>query len=495
LIWDNLVKEHFWLTPDAEVTIDMFYERLHPDDRERTRQAIAYSNANDAPYDIEYRTLSTDGQQKWVRALGRTFYDAAGQPKRFDGVTLDITERKRIEDRERAMTAEAVAATAKFRAVFEQTPVFAGIMALDGTVMDANQLSLEACGYRSEDVVGHVFCDTGWWRHSKDVQAKIRAATVQAAQGTPYRETLTYHWADDTERLVDFALHPIRDGKDQILFLHPTGVDITDLKRAEEKYRTLAETLDAEVRVRTTEVVQQSEQLRELSNRLLQTQDDERRHIARELHDSAGQIIAALGMSLASLTRYSTNNPVFGKALDDSQSLVQQLSKEIRTTSYLLHPPLLDENGLAEAIPWYMHGLMERSGLSIDLGIEENFGRLPSEMELALFRIVQESLTNIHRHSGSKTAMVRLSRNNGNVVLEIQDEGKGIPAEKLEGIRAQRSGVGITGMRERVRHFKGEMDIESNRKGTKIVVKLPIHATSRPDSENVLQEQGSGTAG
>jgi PAS domain S-box-containing protein len=185
----------------------------------------------------------------------------------------DITDRKRIEERERQMAAEAVAATAKFRAVFEQTPVFAGIMALDGTIMDANQLCLEACGYRAEDVLGRLFWETGWWRRSKDVQDKVRAATLQAAQGTPYRENLTYHWADDTERLVDFAVHPIRDDQGKILFLHPTGVDITDLKRAEGKYRTLAESLDAEVRIRTTEIVQQAEQLRDLSSRLLQAQD------------------------------------------------------------------------------------------------------------------------------------------------------------------------------------------------------------------------------
>ena len=119
---------------DAEVTIDTFYERLHPDDRERTRQTIEDSNANDIPYNIEYRTVAPDGRQKWIRAIGRTFYDVSGQPTRFDGLTLDITERKRIEERERQMTAEAVAANAKFRAVFEQTTVFAGIMTLDGTV-------------------------------------------------------------------------------------------------------------------------------------------------------------------------------------------------------------------------------------------------------------------------------------------------------------------------------------------------------------------------
>jgi len=153
---------------------------------------------------------------------------------------------------------------------------------------------------------------------------------------------------------------------------------------------------------------------------------------------------------------------------------VQQLNREIRTTSYLLHPPLLDESGLSEAIRWYMQGLMDRSGLAIELDIPDDFGRLPQDLELALFRIVQEALTNIHRHSGSKTATVRVSRGDDSVLLEIQDHGEGIPVEKLAAIKAQRTGVGIAGMRERVRQCKGEMDIQSNSSRTKISVTLPL---------------------
>jgi PAS domain S-box-containing protein len=491
LIWDKLVKEHFWLPPDAEVSIDTFYERLHPDDRERTRQAIAESNANDSPYDVEYRTVAPDGREKWIRAMGRTFYDSAGQPKRFDGVTLDITELKRAEERERHMTAEAVAATAKFRAVFEQTPVFAGIMTTDGTVIDANQLCLEACGYRPEQVLQRTFWDTPWWRMSPEVQSRIKAATEQAAQGIPYRETLTYHWADGTERLVDFALHPITDDQGRILFLHPTGVDITDLKRAEEKYRNLAETLDAEVRVRTreleernAEVVQQSEQLRDLSSRLLQAQDEERRHIARELHDSAGQILAALAMSLAQVTQCAPPEvSKFAKNLEDSQRLVQHLSQEIRTTSYLLHPPMLDEIGLPEALRWYITGLMERSGLDITLSVSDDFGRLSREMELVMFRLVQECLTNIHRHSGSKSAAIRMAHEDQSVTLEIRDEGRGISPDKLSRIQAQGSGVGIRGMRERVRQFDGDMNVQSNDQGTTIFFKFPLPKAAASTSE------------
>jgi signal transduction histidine kinase len=161
--------------------------------------------------------------------------------------------------------------------------------------------------------------------------------------------------------------------------------------------------------------------------------------------------------------------------------------------SYLLHPPLLDETGLSEALRWYIQGLSERSGLEITLDVPEDFTRLSREMELVMFRLVQESLTNIHRHSDSKSAVIRLRRNTDNVSLEVQDHGKGISAEKLSEIQSQGSGVGIRGMRERARHFGGHMMIESSCKGTKISFQFPLsgNATAQPadirDQENSNQ--------
>ncbi|HET6142787.1 MAG TPA: response regulator [Candidatus Acidoferrales bacterium] len=489
LIWDNRVKEHFWLTPETDVTIDMFYDRLHPDDRERTRQAIAASISNQLPYDIEYRTVSEDGQEKWIRAIGRTFYDSEMRPKSFDGLTLDITESKRDEERERRITTETIAATAKFRAVFEQSSVFAAIMTLDGKVIDANRLCLEMCGYRLEDVLGHYFWDTGWWRNSKEAQKKIRAGAERAARGIPYTDTLIYHWADGTERLVDFGLYPILDPEGKVIFLHPTGIDITEraraaeeLRNSEEKLRTLAEELETQVRARTreleqrnAEVLQQSEQLSELSRRLLQAQDQERRHIARELHDSAGQIVTVLSMQLAKIGDFAKLNPSQAKKdMEDCQHLVRQLSQEIRTTSYLLYPPLLDETGLNQALSWYIEGLSQRSGLEVHLGIPAGFGRLPRDMELIVYRLVQECLTNIHRHSGSKSAQIRIRRERDKLSLEIQDAGKGISPEKMSLLQSQRGGVGIRGMRERIRQFHGTMQITSNPSGTTISFEFPI---------------------
>ncbi len=210
-------------------------------------------------------------------------------------------------------------------------------------------------------------------------------------------------------------------------------------------------------------------------DRGLQILNGGRRHIARELHDSAGQALAALAMQLARISADATNNPAqLAKDVQDADELVQHLSQEIRTTSYLLHPPLLDESGISSALSWYVQGIAERGSLAIDLKISDDFGRLPSEMELLIFRLVQECLTNIHRHSGSKTALIRIEREESNVHVEVEDQGRGMSPERLAAIQSQGTGVGIRGMRERVRHFHGDLVIESNGSGTRVYATLPL---------------------
>jgi PAS domain S-box-containing protein len=253
------------------------------------------------------------------------------------------------------------------------------------------------------------------------------------------------------------------------------------LRRSEERFRNLSERLDAEVRARTREleqrnqqVVEGSERLRELSRRMMQVQDAERRHIARELHDSAGQVLAVLGMKMGHLAEQV--RPQLQASAQEILQLVQQLTSELRTMSYLLHPPLLDEVGLSAALNWYVQGVMERSKIDIQLSIAEDLGRLPPDLELILFRLVQESLTNVHRHSGSKTASIRVTREGDSVSLEVQDQGEGISRERLAEIQTQASGVGIQGMRERVRQFHGEMTIDSDEHGTRIHAVVPVHS-------------------
>ena len=243
-------------------------------------------------------------------------------------------------------------------------------------------------------------------------------------------------------------------------------LDIHDRKEAAERIRLADESL-----------------------RLIKVQDEERRRIARDFHDSAGQTLTVLGLSLAQLVqRAEAIAPELAKEGREIEQVVQQLHREIRTTSYLLHPPLLDEAGLASALSWYVQGLAERSQMAIDLSTSEGLGRLPADMEIAIFRIVQECLTNIHRHAESKTASIRVVREKASVRIEVRDEGKGISPERLADIQTQGSGVGISGIRERLRQFHGAMKIESNSSGTTVSATIPISNETSPADFERLQE-------
>jgi signal transduction histidine kinase len=237
--------------------------------------------------------------------------------------------------------------------------------------------------------------------------------------------------------------------------------------------------LEEAVKERTAELDQTNQNLRELSARLMQLQDDERRRFARELHDSVGQTLAALGMNLAAMATDIERLTKTVNTVNDSAALVRELSQEVRTISHLLHPPLLDEAGLASALRWYTEGFAQRSKIKVDLDIPADFGRLDRESETAIFRTVQECLTNIHRHSESPTARIRVSASDGQVCVEIEDRGNGIPPEKqFEMASTGTPGVGIRGMRERLRQLGGSLDIHSNGNGTLVVAHLPVAVDS-----------------
>ena len=485
VIWDKRVKKHFWLTPDdTPVTMDIFYSLLHPDDREPTRRAIENSINNNQQYDVEYRTIAPDGRQKWVRANGRTFYDETGKPVRFDGITQDITARKQAEEKLRA-------SEARYRTLFETMTdgfVLCELLrdksgrATDIRWIECNSALERLTGLRREAVVGRcaseVFPDEYKWWVNKYEQV-VRDKSVQRFE----------HGSESAGRVWQLTAFPHEGNKFAVLY-----DDITVRKQAEDalktseaRYRDLASSLEQQVHARTQELEQRNEdllrateELKILSGRLLQVQDEERRRIARDLHDSSGQLLTALGLDLSNIAEHAKSEkiqaitPHLMAQVQDSQKLVDMLHRELRTTTYLLHPPLLDEAGLFSAISWYVQGMTQRSGMGIEFDFPKDFGRLSREMELLIFRLVQESTTNIHRHSGSKTANIQIQRLRETVAVKVEDHGKGISAEKLAAIEAGSSGLGIRAMRERLRQFGGDLRIESGHSGTTVFATVPL---------------------
>jgi two-component system, NarL family, sensor kinase len=208
---------------------------------------------------------------------------------------------------------------------------------------------------------------------------------------------------------------------------------------------------------------------------LMDAQDGERRRIATMLHETTAQDLAALKLLLTRLNRTTAHLPDEERnALDESIALAEQSMTEIRTVSYLLHPPFLDEAGLVLALRWYVGGFAKRSGITVDLELPESLERLPLDTETVLFRIVQESLTNIHRHAGSQTARIRMTRDAGTLVLEIADQGRGIPSASLEQLAGGAGGVGIASMAERIEQVGGHLEVVSSDQGTTVRVRLPI---------------------
>jgi PAS domain S-box-containing protein len=314
----------------------------------------------------------------------------------------------------------------------------------DGHVATWNAGAERIEGYSAEEIVGkHFSC---FYPEEDIVSGKPQEQLKRAVQNGRTEDQGWRVRRDRSRFWADVAVTPLWDQAGQLRGFTKIVRDTTERRQAEEN-------------------------LRDLSGRLLHAQDEERRRIARELHDSAGQLIAALSINLGRLTREA--NKIGADAVEivrQSAALVDELSTEVRTISYLLHPPLLDEVGLVPALRGFVEGFQERSRIKVDFEIAEDFGRLSQDAETTIFRMVQESLTNIHRHSESPMASIRISRGEEQVRLEIQDRGKGIPAGKQSPGDA---GVGIRGMRERVRQLGGKFEIRSSQEGTVVLAELP----------------------
>jgi len=407
---------------------------IHPEDLRRSVKKWLVNMAAGEPYEEEMRLRRADGEYRWFLVRTAPLRDEQGNLVKWYGVSIDIEDRKRAESHSRTL----------LDAIPQQ--IWSGPS--DGTLDYCNERWRSYMGLGLEELQG-----AGWQSmlHPDDRERILKAWHKSVTKGTPYEQEERHRRVDGTYRWFLARGLPFRDAEGRIVRWYGTNTDIEDRKQAEKE-------------------------LRLLSGQLLRSQDEERRRIARELHDSTGQDLVALATTLSQLhASIPSSSRKSRKLASQCQAIADQCIRDVRTLSYLLHPPMLDEAGLEDAIRHSAGGFTERTGIEVELEISPRLGRMKPHVELALFRVVQESLANIHRHSGSPQAKIRIDREPGKITLEISDKGGGISGD-LRGQNGKMSfglGVGIPSMHERVTLIGGQLDIESNSSGTTVRVTIP----------------------
>ena len=365
-------------------------------------------------------------------------------------VIRDVTARRQAE--------EALGASEqRFRSLVESLHVGIALLGPGAEILYANQSAQKMFNIPIEDVLGKNSSELGLvavYEDGTEMPFDMRPGPRALAAGKAVRnEVMGWRRSDSNEVLWILAeAVPLFGENGQLDKLVASFSDITKRKQAEEA-------------------------LQQLSTRLLQLQDEERRRLGRELHDSLAQSVLAVNLNLAQVARASVPlDERSRRAISEARRVLQEMSQEIRTLSYLLHPPVLDELGLTSAIKEYAAGFNERSGIQLEVDLQAGFGRLSQEAETAFFRIVQESLSNIQRHSGSQTAKIRLRADASRVELEVSDQGHGMDQTAVERGRSARTrlGVGILGMRERMTQLGGKLEVDSNSSGTTVRAAIPL---------------------
>jgi PAS domain S-box-containing protein len=417
-------------------------------------------------FEGEKRLFRKNGSVVWTHMTISLMRDSDRVPDYFIVMIEDITSRKLRE-------AQQWQDIERFRLLEDSMPQMVWTARPDGSIDYYNRRWLEYTGLSIEQIQGW-----GWTRthHPDDVQASMDRWLVALAAGLAFESEMRILRASDHSwRWHLIRAVPVRDKSDKLIQWIGTFTDINDQKAAEEAQRTSRQELEqcvfqrtADLRREISERQKAEDELRQLNSRLLTLRDAEQRRIARELHDSAGQLLTATTLHLASVAREAGNISLqAATALSEAENLIRETIREIRIVSHLLHPPLLDDTGLRLALQWYLDGFAKRAGVKTELVISDAFGRLSTDLETTIFRIVQECLTNIHRHSGSETAKVQVLRLCDEVRIEVEDQGKGIPPESV-------TGVGLRGMKERVGQFDGHLNIVSSGSGTTIIARMPL---------------------
>ncbi len=361
---------------------------------------------------------------------------------------------------------------ARFRLVVEAVQDYA-IFMLDaqGNVSTWNIGAERIKGYKAEEIIGKHF--STFYPEEDLLNGKPAWELVVAEKEGRFEDEGWRLRKDGSRFWANVIITALKDGTGKLIGFAKVTRDFTErIKVQNELKKEIAERRAAQEKLHLSE-----QSLRQLSLHLLRTQDEERRRIGRDLHDSLGQYLAVLKMKLDSVAgSLGGNSNEISQDIAECIRLAEDSIKEVRTVSYLLYPPMLEEMGLKSAIPWYLDGFSSRSGIATTLEVRTDFGRIERDSELALFRILQESLTNVHRHSESPVAHVRLWKKDGSCILEIEDKGKGINPAVLEQAGTDwmgAIGVGVRGMNERMRQLGGKLELISDGTGTRVVATIP----------------------
>ena len=379
-------------------------------------------------------------------------------------VVRDITERFQAEERVRE-------SERKFRAIFDQAVELIGAAKPDGTILEVNRTALDLLGLKRSDLVGKAFWDLSWPSGNPERQMNLheqfREAAARAGAGEVVRQVHHVEGPGGETRVLDFAAAPVRDDEGNVDFLVARSHDITRRARAESELRA------------------SRQQLRTLSRRLIEVQERERSHIARELHDHVGQALTALKLNLDMIAPTAEDSPT-QRRVQDSISIVGDLLEEVRTLAFELRPPLLDDLGLVAALRWYTSRQAERSGLEARFGAPASGLQLDGEVASACFRVAQEAITNAVKHSDAKNLIVELEARDGECLLTVEDDGVGFDATRVTSAGPEGASMGIVGMQERVSLVGGSLTIESQPDiGTTVSAHFPLE---RGNSEAEDQE-------
>lgn len=446
-----------------------------------TLEAVDMALLRDGYWEGELHHRCKDGTQIIVESRHALLRDATGKPLLIKEINRDVTQQRRQLSYLRLLN-EVSAAVNQARSAQEALRWALMSICLQTNWCAARASMVNAAG-------GEVSSgDTVWFLSDENRFAAFRDG-VERKGGLPYGDHIFQkgepRWIRDIRKDPYFAKIPQAVTELHGAYLFPISLGARGVlialfcegpKELDEAFASTLKDVGRHLG-RVFERLAAEETHRALSISLMRAQDDERRRVARELHDSTGQYLSALTLAIDAARSHGDALPAAAlRKLEEATEIINRCSIEVRTLSHLLHPPLLEELGLTSAVSWYVEGFAKRSGVNIELRVPPQIGRFDSRSELTLFRALQECLTNIHRHSGSKTASVRIDAKDGHVTLEVRDEGKGIEQELLGNWRAPGKGVGvgISGMRERVKDLGGTLEIESSSAGTAVRATIPL---------------------